>query len=125
MDSRDSIFLVSLMIVIPYIVKAYILQVRLTTKDKIVLKYTPKKAFFLINIAFVLSLLNMFYVIPSIEYQDRSYFCMMSLLFLWYAIGVLGRRRYLKATGQKMKEIYFHVAVLISGASFFGILYFI
>ena len=63
MDSRDSIFLVSLMIVIPYIVKAYILQVRLTTKDKIVLKYTPKKAFFLINIAFVLSLLNMFYVI--------------------------------------------------------------
>ena len=128
MDSRDSIFLVSLMIVIPYIVKAYILQVRLTTKDKIVLKYTPKKAFFLINIAFVLSLLNMLYVIlikPSIEYQDRSYFCMMSLLFLWYAIGVLGRRRYLKATGQKMKEIYFHVAVLISGASFFGILYFI
>ena len=46
MDSRDSIFLVSLMIVIPYIVKAYILQVRLTTKDKIVLKYTPKKSFF-------------------------------------------------------------------------------
>lgn len=35
----------------------------------------------------------MFYVIykPSIEYQDRSYFCMMSLLF-WYAIGVLGRQ---------------------------------
>lgn len=49
----------------------------------------------------------------------------MSLLFLWHAIGILGRRRYLKATGQKMKEIYFHVAVLISGASFFGILYFI
>ena len=48
----------------------------------------------------------------------------MSLLFLWHAIGILGRRRYLKATGQKMKEIYFHVAVLISGASFFGILYF-
>lgn len=70
----------------------------------------------------------MFYVIlikPSTEYQDGAYFCTMSLLFLWYAIGILGRRRYLKATGQKMKEIYFHVAVLISGASFFGILYFI
>lgn len=128
MDLRNIIFFVGLVIVIFYIVKAYILKIRLTTKDKIVLKHTPKKTFFLINIAFVLSLLNMFYVLlikPSTEYQDRSYFCMMSLLLLWYAIGVLGRRRYLKATGQKMKEIYFHIAVLISGASFFGILYFI
>lgn len=128
MNSKDIIFLVGLMIVIPYIIKAYILKIRLTNKDKIILKYSPKKAFFLVNIAFVLSLLNMFYVIlmkPSTEYQDRSYFFMMSLLFLWYAIGVLGRRRYLKATGQEMKEIYFHVAVLISGAIFFGVLYFI
>lgn len=85
MNSKDIIFLVGLMIVIPYIIKAYILKIRLTNKDKIILKYSPKKAFFLVNIAFVLSLLNMFYVIlmkPSTEYQDRSYFFMMSLLFL-------------------------------------------
>ena len=46
MGLRNIVFLVGLVIVIFYIVKVYILKIRLTTKDKIVLKYTPRKAFF-------------------------------------------------------------------------------
>lgn len=128
MSSREIAFLVGLVIVIYHIVKAYILKVRLTPNDKILLTYTPKKFFFLINIVFLFSLLNMFYVIfmnPSREYQDWSYFCMVSSLFIWHSTIVCGRKRYLKATKQGMKEIYFHAAVLISYVGFFGFLYFI
>lgn len=127
MRLREIVFLVGLVIMICHIVKAYILKVRITPKDKILLIYTPKKLFFLVNIGFAISLLNMFYVIfanPSAEYQDWSYFFMVSFLFLWYATCVFGRGRYLKATKQEMKELYFHIAVLISYASFFGFLYF-
>ncbi|OBZ32483.1 hypothetical protein [Megasphaera sp. DISK 18] len=127
MSSRESLFLVGLVMMIFYIVKTYILKVGLNPKEKILLEYTPKKIFLLVNIGFVFSLLNMFYVIfmnPGTEYQDWSYFCMVSFLFLWYATCVLGRRRYLKTTKQDMKEFYFHIAVLISYASFFGFLYF-
>lgn len=46
MGLRNIVFLAGLVIVIFYIVKVYILKIRLTTKDKIVLKYTPRKAFF-------------------------------------------------------------------------------
>lgn len=127
MSLREIVFFIGLVIMICHIVKAYILKIRLTPKEKILLKYAPKKIFLLVNIGFVFSLLNMFYVIfmnPGTEYQDWSYFCMVSLLFLWYAACVLGRRRYLKATKQGMKEFYFHAAVLISYASFLGFLYF-
>ena len=128
MSSREIAFLVGLVIVIYHIVKAYILKVRLTPNDKILLTYAPKKIFFLVNIVFVLSLLNMFYVIfmnPSTEYHDWSYFCMTVLLFLWYATCAFGRRRYLKATKQGKKELYLHATVLISYVSFFVFLYFI
>ena len=128
MNSREMAFFVGLVILIYHIVRAYILKLKLTPKDKILLTYTPKKTFFLINIVFLCSLLNMFYVIfmkPSTEYQDWSYFYMMSSLFMWCAVIAFGRRRYLKATNQGMKEFYFHAAVLISYVSFFGFLYFI
>lgn len=121
-------FLVGLVMMICHIVKSYILKVKLTPKERILVTYTPKKTFFVVNIGFVFSLLNMFYVIfanPSAEYQDWSYFFMVSFLFLWYATCVFGRGRYLKATKQEMKELYFHIAVLISYASFFVFLAFI
>ena len=73
MSSREIAFSVGLVIMIYHIVKAYILKVRLTPKDKILLTYAPKRIFFLVNVVFVFSLLNMFYVIfmnPSTEYQD-------------------------------------------------------
>ncbi len=46
MRLREIVFLVGLVIMICHIVKAYILKVRITPKDKILLIYTPKKLFF-------------------------------------------------------------------------------
>lgn len=127
MISKDMIYGIALLMIICGIIKAYILKIRLTPKDKILLTYTPTHLFFLVNILFVISSLNMLYVIfmkPNAVYQDWSHFYMASIIFIWYAIIAFGRRRYLKATKQGMKEFYFHAAVLISYASFFGFLYF-
>lgn len=110
-----------------YIMKSYILKIGLTEKDKILLKYTPPTLFLLVNVAFLISLLDTIYVIvmnPSAEHQDWSDFFAISSLFFWLAMGVFGRWRYLKATHQAIKEIYFHIAVLVSYVSFFAILYF-
>lgn len=128
MSSRDMIYCIALLMIIYGITKAYILKIRLTPKDKILLKYTPTYLFFLVNILFVISSLNMLYVIcmkTNTVYQDCSHFCMASMIFIWYAIIAFGRRRYLKATKQGMKEFYFHAAILISYISFFGFLYLI
>lgn len=128
MSSRDMIYCIALLMIIYGITKAYILKIGLTPKDKILLTYTPTCLFFLVNILFVISSLNMLYVIfmkPNTVYQDWSHFYMASMIFIWYATIAFGRRRYLKATKQGMKEFYFHVAVLISYVGFFGFLYFI
>lgn len=127
MSSRDMIYCIALLMIICSLIKAYILKIRLTPKDKILLTYTPSYLFFLVNILFVISSLNMLYVIfmkPNVVYQDWSHFYMASMIFIWYATIAFGRRRYLKATKQGMKEFYFHAAVLISYVSFFWIFIF-
>lgn len=128
MNFRDIVQCICLLIIIFYAIKSYILKVGLTHKDKILLTYTPRYIFLGINILFIISSLNMIYVIfmkPSAVYQDWSHYCMTGILFIWLSICVLGRGRYLKATKQEMKEVYFYVLVLISYASFLGFLYFI
>lgn len=56
MSLREIVFFIGLVIMICHIVKAYILKIRLTPKEKILLKYAPKKIFLLVNIGFVFSL---------------------------------------------------------------------
>ncbi|MBM6733556.1 hypothetical protein [Megasphaera stantonii] len=87
MSSREIAFSVGLVIMIYHIVKAYILKVRLTPKDKILLTYAPKRIFFLVNVVFVFSLLNMFYVIfmnPSIENTKTG------PIFVWLSCSFFG-----------------------------------
>jgi len=95
MISKDMIYGIALLMIICGIIKAYILKIRLTPKDKILLTYTPTHLFFLVNILFVISSLNMLYVIfmkPNAVYQDWSHFYMASIIFIWYAIIAFGRR---------------------------------
>lgn len=46
MISKDMIYGIALLMIICGIIKAYILKIRLTPKDKILLTYTPTHLFF-------------------------------------------------------------------------------
>lgn len=125
MSFKDIIYCVGISMLLFEILKSFIFRVKPTDKEKILLRYVPKKQFFIISIIFSAALFNFICVIimkPDEVYYFFSAIFTLIFFFIWYGVMIYGRRNYLRAQHKSMKEIYVNLIIWIIAALYFGIL---
>lgn len=125
MSFKDIIYCIGIGLLLFEILKSFIFQIRPVDKEKILLKYAPKKPFFIVSVIFSVALLNFIFVIimkPAEVYYFFSAIFTLIFFFIWYGLMIYGRRNYLRAQHKPMKEIYVNLTIWIIAALYFGIL---
>lgn len=125
MDFKDIIYCAGISILLFEILKSFVFKIGPKDKEKILLKYAPKKLFFIVSIIFSAALLDFIFVIimkPAEVYYFFSAIFTLIFFFIWYGVMIYGRRSYLRAQHKPMKEFYVNSLIWVIAALYFGIL---
>lgn len=98
------IFYIAYPVGIIWILKTFVLKIKPSKKEKILLKYAPNKLFLIANLnwicAFVNSIYSEFYAFD----QDWAMNYLILSMFFWFSIATWGRRRYFKSINNKKES---------------------
>ena len=102
MTLRDIItFYIVFPLGILWILKAFILKIKLSKKEKILVKYAPPKLFLVANINLACSFVGAIYSKSYLLNQEFVMNYLMVSLFLWFGVATWGRRRYFKSINNR------------------------
>lgn len=125
MSFKDIMYCIGIGVLLFEILKSFVFRIRPANKEKILLKYAPKKVFFIVSVIFSVALLNFIFVIimkPAEMYYFFSAIFTLIFFFIWYGVMIYGRKNYLLVQHKPMKEFYVNLIIWIIAALYFGIL---